>query len=230
MRYSVEVFRDRKDGGWRLAAKLAGYGLDDPIVLGLPRGGVIVAAEVARALRAPLDVFIARKLGAPGYPEFGIGAIAPGGVRVVDWPVVQLLGLSEADVSQVIRDETLEIARRLRRYRGNRPLPDLRGRTVILVDDGLATGVTARAAVTALRECAPGRLVLAVPVCSHRAAAQLRTMVDDFVCLSTPVDFRAVGLWYEDFPQVVDEEVIACLEEARQLESAPGVFPAAAVG
>jgi putative phosphoribosyl transferase len=225
MAYSVTVFRDREDAGQQLAERLVGYRLEDPIVLGLPRGGVIVAAEVARALRAPLDVSIARRLSAPGRPEFGIGAIAPGGVCVIDRPVVELLGLCQADVSQAICEETLEMARRLRRYRGSRPLPELRGRTVILVDDGLATGATARAAVMALRQLHPRHLVLAVPVCSQRAATPLLRQVDDFVCLSAPADFRAVGLWYQDFHEVADEEVIGCLEAVRQARAADAPAP-----
>jgi len=227
---SVVVFRDREDAGRQLAEKLAGYQLEDPIVLGLPRGGVIVAAEVADALRAPLEVFVARKLGAPGCPELGIGAIASGGVCVLDRRVIELFGLSQADVSQVICEETLEMARRVRRFRGNRPFPDLRNRTVILVDDGLATGVTARAAVQALRLHRPRHLVLAVPVSSREGAMQLLREVDDLICVSAPADFRAVGLWYEEFPQVFDEEVVACLEAARQrrAESAPAAGLAAA--
>ncbi len=208
-------FEDREDAGRQLAGRLAGYGDEDPVVLALPRGGVPVGYEVARSLGAPLDVFIARKLGAPRRPELGIGAVAQGGVRVLNERAVELLKIPEEYIERVTARETAEIERRLHLLRGERPEPEVRGRTAILVDDGLATGVTARAAVEALKRRAPRRLVLAVPVCAAETAETLRPEVDDLVCLKEPSNFVAVGLWYRDFAQVEDGEVVALLESAR---------------
>jgi predicted phosphoribosyltransferase len=207
------LFRDREDAGRRLAEELTRYRDEDPLVLALPRGGVVVGYEVARALDAPLDIIVARKLGAPHQPELGIGAIAPGDVRVLDEMAIQLLGISKAQIEQTVAEERREMERRLQCYRGDRPLPDLGGRTVILVDDGLATGVTARAAIQAIRRQAPRRLVLAVPVCPPETAETLRPLVDDLMALSTPPDFHAVGLWYGTFAQTSDDEVIALLQQ-----------------
>ena len=210
--------KDRADAGRRLAARLAGYQDETPIVLALPRGGVPVGAEVSRALGAPLDIFIARKLGAPEQPELGIGAVAQGGLLVLNERIVRALKLSEEHVKRAAEEELREVGRRLRLLRGDRPEPEVRGRTVILVDDGLATGATARAAILALRERGPGRLVLAVPVCPPRTADLLLREVDDLVFLETPADFYAVGYYYEDFQQVSDEEVVRLLELARAEE------------
>ncbi len=212
-------FRDRRDAGRRLGARLAGAGLAgaglvDPVVLGLPRGGVPVAVEVARALDAPLDVFVARKVGAPSRPEYGIGAVAEGGGRVVDDESARLLGLDDADVEALVRHEEGEVRRRVHRYRGRRPLPALGGRAVVLVDDGLATGVTALAALHGLVPHRPVRLVVAVPVCAEPAAGRLAGLADDVICLSCPAEFFAVGRWYENFDQTSDDEVDACLAEA----------------
>ena len=218
-----EVFlKDRPDAGRRLAARLAGYAGSEPIVLALPRGGVPVGSEVSRALRAPLDIFIARKLGAPGQPELGIGAVAQGGVLVVNERIVRGLKLSEEHVRRSAEEELREVGRRLRLLRGDRPEPEVQGRTVILVDDGLATGATARAAILALREREPNRLVLAVPVCPPRTADLLRPEVDELVVLDTPEDFYAVGSYYEDFEQVTDDEVVRLLELARVERGEPG--------
>ena len=209
------VFADRSDAGRQLAARLIHYRDQAPIVLALPRGGVVVGYEVARALGAPLDVIVARKLGAPDQPELGIGAIAPGGVRILDDFAVRYLGITPEELDQITAAETREMERRLRLYRGDRPAPDLHNRTVLLVDDGLATGVTARAAIHSIRQQEPQRLVLAVPVCAPQTAEALSAEVDDLVCVSAPAHFRAVGLWYHDFRPVSDGEVIALLERAR---------------
>ncbi len=218
-------FRDRADAGRRLAARLTGYGDEEPIVLALPRGGVPVGAEVSRSLGAPLDVFIARKLGAPGQPELGIGAVAQGGALVLNERIVRALRLSEEHVRRAAEEELREVRRRLRLLRGDRPEPSVGGRTVILVDDGLATGATARVAILALKDRRPGRLVLAVPVCPPRTAKLLRPEVDELVVLATPTDFYAVGSFYEDFEQVDDEEVVRLLRAARleRDEPNPGV-------
>jgi|SRR5579883_73359 putative phosphoribosyl transferase len=209
-------FADRVDAGRRLAQELLHYREQLPIVLALPRGGVVVGYEVAQALHAPLDVIVARKLGAPGHRELGIGAIAPGGVEVLDTESVRMLGIPQAAIDRVAAEEAAEMERRLRRYRGDRPAPELRGRTVIIVDDGLATGVSARAAVASVRQQSPGRIVLAVPVCAPETADALRREVDDLVCVEMPPNFYAVGLWYDRFDQTTDEEVIELLDRARQ--------------
>ncbi len=210
------LFEDRADAGRRLAGRLASYADERPVVFALPRGGVPVGAEVSRALGAPLEVIVARKLGAPGQPEFGIGAVAPGGVRILNERAVQVLGIPEDYLDRVSAHESAEAERRLRLFRGDRPYPDLETRTAILVDDGLATGVTARAALLALRRLNPRWLVLAVPVCAPQTAELLRPETDDLVCLLMPTDLEAVGFWYRNFEQVPDEEVVRLLEEARR--------------
>jgi predicted phosphoribosyltransferase len=201
-------FRDRSEAGQALAQELKAYaGRDDVIVLALPRGGVPVAFEVARALRAPLDVFVARKLGVPGHEELAMGAIASGGVLVLEPSVIEDLGIPPDVVAEVAAREEQERLRREREYRGDRPEPDVRGRTVILVDDGLATGSTMRAAVAALRKLQPARIVVAVPVAAPSACSDLAPEVDEIVCARTPEAFRSVGSWYLDFSQTTDEEV-----------------------
>ena len=209
-------FENREDAGRRLAERLAHYRDERPVVFALPRGGVPVGYEISRSLGAPLDVFVARKLGAPGQPEFGIGAVAPGGVRVLNGNVVERLGIPADYLEAVTRKETAEVERRLRYFRGGRPEPEVRGRTVILVDDGLATGVTAQAAVEALRRLGPRRLVLAAPVCAAQTTERIGPEVDELVCLAAPPDLGAIGFWYRDFEQTSDEEVIVLLERARR--------------
>ena len=215
MRYGEAPFRDREDAGRRLAERLNRYRDEAPIILALPRGGVPVGYEIARALNAPLDVFIARKLGAPRRPEFGVGAVAQGGLRVLNADAIRALDIPEEYINRVAAEETAEIERRLRLLRGDRPEPEVRERTTILVDDGLATGVTARAAIEALRRRSPRRLVLAVPVCAEQTAEAIRSEVDELVCLEAPSNLVAIGLWYRDFGQVSDEEVIELLKSAQ---------------
>jgi predicted phosphoribosyltransferase len=219
------LFRDRTEAGRLLAAKLAKYAdRPDVEVLALPRGGVPVAFEVARALHAPLDVFLVRKLGVPGQPELAMGAIASGGVRVLNGDVVRALGIPDDVVEAVAAEEQQELDRRERAYRDDRPPPDFQGRTVILVDDGLATGSTMRAAVAALRHGGPESIAVAVPVASPETCAEFQGEVDDIICAKTPDPFYAVGLWYEDFSQTTDEEVHDLLERAadRQTSFAQG--------
>jgi putative phosphoribosyl transferase len=210
-------FLDRREAGKQLAAKLASYA-DDPgvLVLGLPRGGVPVAYEVARALQAPLDVFVVRKLGVPGHRELAMGAIASGGLRVLNMDVIEALGISPADVESVAARELVEMERQQKTYRGNAPLPEFSGRTLIVVDDGLATGSTMRAAVGALRQSNPARIIVAAPVAAAETVRRLREEADSVVCLSAPSDFHAVSMWYQNFSQTSDEEVRNLLESASQ--------------
>jgi putative phosphoribosyl transferase len=210
-------FRDRSDAGQKLAEALVAYAdRPDVIVLGLPRGGVPVAYEVARALHAPLDVFLVRKLGVPGYEELAMGAIASGGVRVLNEDVIRGLGIPQEDIEAVVSEEQQELERRARVYRDDRPPPDVRGKTAILIDDGLATGATMKAAVAALRQLHPSRIVVAVPVAASETCRELGAEVDEIVCLATPEPFHAVGLWYEQFSQTTDQEVHDLLERAAQ--------------
>jgi predicted phosphoribosyltransferase len=212
------LFRDRRDAGRLLAAKLAAYAnRPDVLVLALPRGGVPVAYEVARALKAALDVFIVRKLGLPGHEEFAMGAVASGGVRVLNDRIVDEFGIPEYLIDRVAAREQQELARRERLYRGDRPVPDVRGRTVILVDDGLATGATMHAAIRALQQQQPARIVVAVPVAAPETCEQLKAEVDEVICAVTPQPFRAVGLWYRDFSQTTDEEVRNLLAQSAEI-------------
>lgn len=220
----VEGLFDRKEAGRLLADKLAKYaGRRDVVVLGLARGGVEVAHEIARALKAPLDVFLVRKLGVPGYQELAMGAISTGGVQVINPDVVEEFGLSQAEIHGVADAERRELGRRERVYRGQRRRLDVRGRTVILVDDGIATGSTMRAAIAAVRRSEPARVVVAVGVAPLSTYMILGSEADEVVCLLTPRDFRAVGEFYENFPQLSDEEVSSLLAGA----VAPGTRNAA---
>lgn len=212
-------FKDRKHAGQVLAQRLEHYrDQPDVVILALPRGGVPVAFEVAQALHAPLDVFIVRKLGFPGHEEFAMGAIATGGVRVMN-PDGMGLQVSQATVEEVTARERTELERRERLYRGDRPPAVIEGRIVILVDDGLATGATMRAASTAVKQQKPKRVVVAVPVAAPHTCDDFRAEVDEVICAVTAEPFRAVALWYEDFKQTTDEEVHALLEAARQAEA-----------
>jgi predicted phosphoribosyltransferase len=214
------VFRDRADAGRLLASTLEGQRLERPVVLGMARGGVPVAAEVARRLAAPLDVLVVRKLGAPGQPEFAIGALAEG-VTHIDESTVRMLGVPRDVLDRLVAAETAERERREVVYRKGRPPLDLAGRTVIVVDDGLATGASARAAIMSLRRRGPARIVFAAPVCAPESAAALRDVADAVVCVESPRDFRAVGHWYEDFSPTADAEVVTLLEEAAQTAPRP---------
>ena len=215
-----ERYHDRTDAGRRLAADLGRYAhRSDVCVLALPRGGVPVAFEVARALEAPLDVFVVRKLGVPGHEEYAMGAIASGGVVMVSESVVRQVGVSQRDIERVLADERRELARRELEYRGNRPPLEVAGKIVILVDDGLATGASMRVAVEALKRERPARVVVAVPVASPEVCEALRHEADEVVCSMTPQPFHAVGLWYEDFAQTSDEEVHELLELSRSSPS-----------
>ena len=217
MRHASPRFRDRFDAGRFLARQLGEYaGRNDVLVLALPRGGVPVGYEVARALGAPLDVFIVRKLGVPGHDELAMGAIASGGLTVLNPSVVEPLGIAQQVIDRVARKEEAELRRREREYRGDRSPVDVTGRTVILVDDGLATGSTMRAAAAALRQRRPAELVVAVPVAAESTCDEFRSEVDRIVCAATPDPFYAVGLWYENFEQTTDEEVRGLLDRARE--------------
>lgn len=207
------LFRDRADAGRRLAERLRHYaGRSDVLVLGLPRGGVPVASEVARELGAPLDVFLVRKLGFPGQEELAMGAIASGGSRVLNRSLLRRLHVPEETVNSVAARELSELERRESAYRGTRPPASVRGRTVILVDDGLATGATMHVAAAALRGKDPARIVVAVPVAAASSCEAFADVVDEVVCAETPEPFMAVGQWYEDFSQTTDEEVRRLLE------------------
>jgi len=211
-------FRDRREAGQLLAKDLAHYvGRTDLLVLALPRGGVPVAFEAAKALPAPLDVFLVRKLGVPGHEELAMGALASGGVRVLNGSVVSSMGIPQETIERVAAREQKELERRERAYRGDRPWPEVRNRTVILIDDGLATGATMRAAVAAVRQRGPARIVVAVPTASPDAVALLEREADEVVAHMVPMSFYAVGQWYNDFAQTTDEEVRSLLEKAASL-------------
>ena len=211
----MTLFDDRRDAGVALAAELTRYrGRDDVVILALPRGGVPVAYEVARSLGAPLDVMIVRKLGVPGQEELALGALASGGLRVLNHGIIRALGIDEDDIEAVARREQHEIERRERAYRGDRPPPELAGRVVIVIDDGIATGATMRAAVAALRQREPARLIVAVPTAASDSCDRLRHEADEVVCLATPEPYIAVGRWYRHFDQTSDGEVRELLAKA----------------
>jgi putative phosphoribosyl transferase len=210
-------FQSRSEAGRELAEQLDAYaGQNDVLVLGLLRGGVPVAFEVAVALRAPLDVLLVRKLGVPGHEELAMGAIASGGVLLLDQDVSQRLRVPRQAIAEVIDREKRELTRREELYRKDRPEPEIPQKSIILVDDGLATGSSMRAAIMVIRERDPAKIVVAVPVGPREAVESLRPLVDRYVCLSTPDHFRAVGRWYQEFPQTTDDEVIRLLESRRR--------------
>jgi len=210
------IYRNRSDAGKYLAARLVKYAnRDDVLVLALPRGGVPVGFEVAKQLHVPLDIFLVRKLGLPGHEELAMGAISTGGVRVLNEDVVDYLQIPEGVIDAIAAIELRELERREGAYRGDRPEPDVRGKTIILVDDGLATGSTMRAAAVALRQQNPARIVIAVPVSAPQTCDEYRMGVDEIVCASTPEPFRGVGQWYRDFSQTTDDEVRELLEKAQ---------------
>jgi putative phosphoribosyl transferase len=213
-------FSNRHDAGRQLAALLQPLAAEQPVVIGLPRGGVPVAEEIAAGLGAVLEVLAVRKIGSPGNPEYGIGAIVEDGTRVLDRGAVAALDIDSDTLEAIVADESAELRRRVEAYRGARPAVSLRGRTVVVVDDGVATGVTDTAALRATRRRGPRRLVLAVPVCAPDSAARLRAEADELVCLIEPEQLFGVGQWYEDFAQVSDAEVLAALQRAAA--DAPG--------
>jgi predicted phosphoribosyltransferase len=212
-------FQDRVDAGRQLARGILARHPDirahDPIVLGIPRGGAMVGREVARALHAPLDVIVARKLGAPRHEELGIGAVTPDGTRVLDEEIIAALGVPDEYLDLVTEREVDEARRRMRVFRGSRPPPVVAHRPVVLVDDGLATGVTARAALATLRHEQPSLLIFAAPVCSREGRLLIGHDADDVICVAMPPDFRGVGEWYAEFEQTTDDEVIAALDADR---------------
>jgi predicted phosphoribosyltransferase len=206
------AFRDRRDAGKQLAKALEEYQDKECLILGLPRGGVVVAAEIAKALHKPMDIMAVRKLGTPGHPELAIGAVAPNDVLVLNQHLIRAMDVDEAQLQEIIHKETAELNRRLHFFRGKRPFPDLQKQVIILVDDGLATGATAMAAIRASRIMGAQRIVLAVPVGAQSTVSGLGREVDEMVCLETPEFFDAVSHWYVNFPQVSDAEVICLLE------------------
>lgn len=213
---AARFFIDRREAGRALAQKLAAYaGRSDVLVLALPRGGVPVAYEVAEALNAPLDLFLVRKLGVPGFEELAMGALATGGARVLNEEVIQELGIPDYIIDQVAAREQEELRRRETAYRGRRASPQVRGKTVILVDDGLATGSTMRAAVLALRQQQPAHIIVAVPVGAASTCEAFRAETDETICVITPEPLIAVGYWYQDFTQTTDEEVRDLLRRAQ---------------
>jgi len=216
------IYRDRVDAGKQLAKRLTDFaGRDDVLVLALPRGGVPVAYQVAKALQVPMDIFLVRKLGVPGHEELAMGAISTGGVQVLNDDIVSYLRIPRDVIDAVAAGELKELERREREYRGDRPEPDVRGKTVILIDDGLATGSTMRAAAAALRQQNPTRIIVAVPVSAPQTCDEYRMGVDEIICARTPEPFFGVGMWYEDFSQTTDDEVRDFLGKARNETGQP---------
>lgn len=214
------LFKDRQEAGKKLAERLVELDIHNAIVLALPRGGVPVGFEVAKKLKSPLDVLVVRKLGAPMQPEFGIGAIAPENIAIYDDEAIRNLGIPQEEIRYIEEVERRELQRRIKIYRGRESRLNLRGKTVILVDDGLATGITAKAAIKYILEHHPNKLIVAIPVCASESAQNIdsiiRPMKDLVICLSTPYDFSSVGLWYKNFSQVTDEEVVDFLRKSRK--------------
>lgn len=211
------AFENRADAGKKLALELYKYRDENPVILCLPRGGVPIGFEISEVLHAPLDVLIVRKIGLSSNPEFGIGAIAEQGVKVLDQTTIALLGIDEKEIKTTLELEEIELKRRVKEYRGGNPLPNLKGKLVILVDDGMATGMTAKAAIEAVKKLNPKKVILASPVCAKDTAEGLKSRVDKVVCLSSPYEFSAVALWYRNFEQLSDEEVIRLLNRSQRL-------------
>jgi putative phosphoribosyl transferase len=213
--FELLPFQDRAEAGRILAAKLSAYSSrDDVLVLGLPRGGVPVAFQVAQALKVPLDVFVVRKLGTPWNPELAMGAVASGGVQVLDLSIVRELCVSEVNIQEVTTSELRELERRERLYRGNRPVPELAGKTVIVVDDGIATGCSLLAAIAAIRRQKAARIVVAIPVAPAHGCSAIRAEADEVVSLAEPEQFLAVSQWYENFSQISDDDIRSLLDQA----------------
>jgi putative phosphoribosyl transferase len=210
------VFENRHEAGKLLASEIIRYKESQPIILALPRGGVEVGFEVAKILQAPLDVLVTRKIGSLNDPEFGIGAISEGNEQILNESTVNFLRIPKKDLEQAIEKEQKELNRRVAIYREGRPIPSLENRTVILVDDGVATGVTARAAIASIRKQKPKQVILASPVCAYNAVREFQHLADRVICLTTPADFSAVGIWYRSFEQVTDEKVVKLLRQSRK--------------
>lgn len=210
------VFQNRQEAGKKLASELFKYRNENVFVLAIPKGGVPIGFEIAEVLQAPLDVLIVRKIVLSADKDFGIGAIAEGGVRVLDRTTVEVLGIDEEELKDTLQLEEKELEKQVEVYRDSAALPDLTGKTVILADDGMATGMVARAAIEAVKKLNPQKIVLATPVCVLDTAESLRWLIDDIVCLAMPAEFMAVGLWYDNFTQMPDEEMIKLLEKKRR--------------
>lgn len=206
-------FKDRKEAGVKLAEKLQQYRDGNSIILALPRGGVVVGYEISKILNIPLNIVVVRKIGAPRQPEFGIGAISENGILILDEPLIGTLGYSREEINKIIKKERNELKRRIELYRKNKPLPELRNKTVILVDDGIATGVTAKAAIDAVRKSEPENLILAVPVCAYDTLQSFEKQADKIICLHTPLQLGSISSFYENFNQTTDEEVVALLKK-----------------
>lgn len=203
---NLKLFEDRKEAGRKLAKRLEKYRKEKPVILALPRGGVPVGYEIAKTFKLPFDVIIVRKIGSPNQPELGIGAVAEGNVEILDKKAIKLLGLNKDAISEIIAREKNEIERRKKIYRENKPLINIKSKTVILVDDGLATGITAKAAILAIKKLKPKKIIFASPVCAFDSLKNIEN-VDEIQCILTPHEFNAVGSWYKNFDQVTDEEV-----------------------
>lgn len=214
----MQNFEDRREAGRRLGEGLRKYKSENPIILAIPRGGVVVGYEVAKILKAPLDIIIARKIGVPFQPELGMGAVAEGDVEILDEKLIKTLKIPKKSVDEAIEKERKEIQRRISLYRNNKAHIDVRNRIVIIVDDGLATGVSAKAAIKSIKKLKAKKIIFASPVCAKDTLRDMKHLVDDFICLLTPSEFSSVGLWYQNFDQVTDEEV----KELLISEAAPG--------
>lgn len=211
----MKIFKNREEAGRTLGESLKRYKFENPVILAIPRGGVVIGYEVANIIKASLDVIVVRKIGAPTQPELGIGAVAEGGIEILDKELIKSLRIPKNSVSEVIVREKNEIERRKSLYRGGRPMLDVKNRIVILIDDGLATGVSARAAISVVRKLKPKKIIFASPVCAKDTVKNMKHLVDGLFCILTPSYFSSVGLWYQNFDQVTDEEVSKLLKSSR---------------